>query len=196
VWLNPHWQEVLKNIVSSGFKALLSPGWYLDQQIPSPDGTTHYFFFDTWQDFYNMEPTSAANFTQEEEALIMGGEACQWGESANPYSIDGNVWARAAATAERLWSPKEVNDVTEAYFRLLRFQCSILQRGIRTSPFRPNHCPSLILDAMLNPPPINSSVTMPLWVLVIGCITIVVLATTTIGFFLRMRSRNKVEIVM
>jgi hypothetical protein len=83
----------------------------------------------------------------------MGGEVCQWGESANPYNIDGMVWARAAATAERLWSPKSANITNEAYFRLLRFQCSILQRGIRTSPFRPNHCPAPFLDSLLNPAP-------------------------------------------
>jgi hexosaminidase len=47
VWLDT---DVLVQVVESGRQVIQSHGFYLDQQIPGP--TTHYFFEDTWKDFY------------------------------------------------------------------------------------------------------------------------------------------------
>jgi hexosaminidase len=48
----------------------------------------------------------------------MGGEACMWAELVGPDTVDSRVWPTTAAIAERLWSPKEVNDVDSMYARL------------------------------------------------------------------------------
>jgi hexosaminidase len=50
--------------------------------------------------------------------MILGGEACMWGELVDPETVDSRIWPRMAATAERLWSPKEVTDVDSMYARL------------------------------------------------------------------------------
>lgn len=46
-WINA---KALVPIVQQGYRALLSAGWYLDQQFPS--SVPHYQWVDTWKDFY------------------------------------------------------------------------------------------------------------------------------------------------
>src|SRR6202043_2774104 len=54
----------------------------------------------------------------EQRARILGGEACMWEEQTSAVDIDSRLWPRAAAVAERLWSPRNVNDVDDMYRRL------------------------------------------------------------------------------
>lgn len=44
------------------------------------------------------------------------------------------MWPRTAATAERLWSPKSVDDVDKAKPRLENQRCNMVRRGIRAGP--------------------------------------------------------------
>jgi hexosaminidase len=41
-----------------------------------------------------------------------------WSEWVSPDTIDSRIWPRTAAIAERLWSPREVNNVEDMYRRL------------------------------------------------------------------------------
>ena len=41
-----------------------------------------------------------------------------WAEYVSPENIDSRIWPRAAAIAERLWSPQSVTDVGSMYQRL------------------------------------------------------------------------------
>ena len=100
-------QESLATAAQQGYSGILSFGYYLDLMWPA---SRH----------YAVEPMSgpAANLTAEQKRLIFGGEACMWGEWISPENIDSRIWPRAAAIAERLWSPESVQDVASMYVRL------------------------------------------------------------------------------
>jgi len=54
VWINKNSSGALENIIKDGFKALVSAGWYLDQQVPSVTGDLHYLFQDTFVQSCNL----------------------------------------------------------------------------------------------------------------------------------------------
>jgi hexosaminidase len=97
----------LVDSVRQGYEGILSRGYYLDHMQPA---AFH----------YEIDPVGkeAANLTDKERIRILGGEACMWGEFVNEDTIESRIWPRAAAIAERLWSPVDVRDVSDMYRRL------------------------------------------------------------------------------
>jgi hexosaminidase len=90
----------------NGYNSILSAGYYLNLMSPA---ATH----------YAVDPLPQANdLSPEQQARILGGEACMWMEQTTPRDIDSRIWPRAAAIAERFWSPREVADVDDMYRRL------------------------------------------------------------------------------
>ena len=69
-----------------------------------------------------------------QRARVLGGEACMWGEYIDGSALLNVAWPRAAATAERLWSPGAYTNATEAKPRLARFRCLLEARGNSISP--------------------------------------------------------------
>ncbi|RPJ38861.1 MAG: beta-N-acetylhexosaminidase, partial [Chloroflexi bacterium] len=82
-------------------------GYYLDLAYPASD---HYL-----ADPLNPD---TAGLTDQQKRLILGGEACMWAEMVTAENVDGRIWPRAAAVAERLWSPQHIRDLDSMYRRL------------------------------------------------------------------------------
>jgi hexosaminidase len=102
-WRGP---ESLAEAVKKGFSGVLSAGYYIDLSYPASN-------------HYRVDPVAAdKNLSPQEEARILGGEATMWGEYVGPETIDSRIWPRAAAIAERFWSPRSVDDVDDMYRRL------------------------------------------------------------------------------
>jgi len=104
------WRGVksLADAAKLGFPGILSAPYYLDHMEPASK-------------FYMADPLGgpdAASLTDEQKARILGGEVCAWNEYVTPEIIDGRLWPRSAAVAERFWSPAEVTDVAGMYRRL------------------------------------------------------------------------------
>jgi hexosaminidase len=80
---------------------------------------------------------------------VLGGSACAWGEYIDAVNSINRVWPRAAAVAERLWSPAEkANDVEEAGGRLADLRCRMLSRGIAAQSLGPGFCPGELSTCM------------------------------------------------
>jgi hexosaminidase len=97
----------LAAVARAGYRGVLSFGYYLDHLKPA---SFH----------YAVDPLAgpADGLNQQQNARILGGEACMWSEYVDAETIDSRVWPRAAVIAERLWSPGNVTDVNSMYERL------------------------------------------------------------------------------
>jgi len=103
---NWHGIEFLINAAKQGHRGFLSHPYYLDQMYSTAD-------------MYLADPIPAgADLTADQARLILGGEACMWGEHVIPATVDSRVWPFAAAVAERFWSPAADRDVNDMYRRL------------------------------------------------------------------------------
>jgi len=100
-------QKSLAEAAQQGYRGLLSSGYYLDDMSHA---SQHYL----------VDPIAGAEatLTSDQESLILGGEACMWAEFVSSENVESRIWPRAAAVAERLWSPPQVQDVDSMYRRL------------------------------------------------------------------------------
>jgi hexosaminidase len=100
-------QQSLAEAARQGVSGILSHGYYLDLMHSAGQ-------------HYAVDPLGdgAADLTAEQKQRILGGEACMWSEFVTPELLDGRVWPRLAAIAERLWSPADVTDEKDMYRRL------------------------------------------------------------------------------
>jgi hexosaminidase len=90
----------------NGYRGILSAGYYLNLMSPA-------------EAHYKVDPLPEnTDLSPEQQARILGGEACMWEEQTSALDIDSRIWPRAAAVAERLWSQRSVNDVDDMYRRL------------------------------------------------------------------------------
>ncbi|KAK4579020.1 hypothetical protein RGQ29_028903 [Quercus rubra] len=118
---------VCPKAVAKGFKCIFSNQgfWYLDHlDVP-------------WNEVYTAEPLEGINETSKQE-LVLGGEVCMWGETADTSDVQQTIWPRAAAAAERMWSRRDAistgNITLTALPRLQYFRCLLNRRGVQAAP--------------------------------------------------------------
>ena len=100
-------------IAAAGSPVILSVGFYTDLFMPA---YIHY-----------LNPSLPATTP----ALIWGGEAAQWTEITDARNIETRIWPRAAAIAERLWSPAHRTDVEDMYRRLFTVSRQLDEQGLQ-----------------------------------------------------------------
>ncbi|XP_013855001.1 beta-hexosaminidase subunit beta [Austrofundulus limnaeus] len=131
VWMNGGGcDKEMANVTAAGYTAILSAPWYLDYVSYGQD----------WQNYYKVEPLNF-NGTEEQKKLVIGGEACLWGEYVDASNLTPRLWPRACAVAERLWSAKDVTDIGDAFNRLSAHRCRLVERGIPAEPLFSSFCP-------------------------------------------------------
>ena len=111
-------KEGLNDAAVKGYQVILSNGYYIDLVQPA------------WKHYTNDPLPSETELTKEQQKLILGGEATMWAELVTPETIDSRIWPRTAAIAERLWSPREVNNVPDMYRRLAEISIRLEETGL------------------------------------------------------------------
>ncbi|KAF2850237.1 glycoside hydrolase family 20 protein [Plenodomus tracheiphilus IPT5] len=112
------WQsdEAVAQIVERGHKVLVGNYnyWYLDcgkgewlNFAPSTAGDAWPYNdycapFHNWRLIYSYDPLSG--IPEENQHLVLGGEAHLWTEQSDPTNLDRMLWPRGSAAAEILWS--------------------------------------------------------------------------------------------
>jgi hexosaminidase len=109
-------QAALADAAKKGHRGILSFGYYLDHLNPA---SFH----------YGVDP----QIDGKDSARILGGEACLWSEYVSPETVDSRIWPRAAAIAERLWSPQNVTNLTSLYDRLDGISRVLESVGVRSN---------------------------------------------------------------
>jgi hexosaminidase len=102
------WRGVdsLSAAATQGYQGILAAPYYLDGQA-------------TAEKHFLADPIPAdSKLTPDQQKIILGGEVAMWSEQINENTIDSRIWPRAAAIAERVWSPQGDRDVTSMYTRL------------------------------------------------------------------------------
>ncbi|MDU0371133.1 beta-N-acetylhexosaminidase [Hymenobacter endophyticus] len=131
----------LYDAAKAGHQAILSNGYYIDLNL-------------TAASHYAPDPLPEdAPLTPEQQKLILGGEATMWAEFADSVIVDSRIWPRAAAVAERLWSPAQVRDVPDMYRRL-----ALLSPQLETLGLQHRKAPSQLLQQLAG----SSAAVLPL----------------------------------
>ncbi|XP_023568375.1 beta-hexosaminidase subunit alpha isoform X2 [Octodon degus] len=75
------YMEEVELVTKAGFRVLLSAPWYLN----------HITYGADWKDMYKVEPLDFEG-SPEEKALVIGGEACMWGEWVDSTNLVPRLW--------------------------------------------------------------------------------------------------------
>ncbi len=111
-------QESLTKSAAQGYQGLLSAGYYLDGMA-------------TAEKHFLVDPVPADTpLSPADQQHILGGEVAMWAEQINANTIDSRIWPRAAAIAERFWSPQSDRNVTSMYMRLQPISLELETAGL------------------------------------------------------------------
>lgn len=146
------WQtsNAMADATAKGHRTIMSAGYYLNLLMPAD---YHYGIDPAATAAAGLTPEHAkalrglspllANFvtdalvdfphaplSAEQEKLLIGAEAPLWGEIATDELVDHHLWPRAAALAERFWSPASVTDKADMYRRLAVVSAQLTVSGL------------------------------------------------------------------
>ncbi|MGH8252400.1 MAG: family 20 glycosylhydrolase [Steroidobacteraceae bacterium] len=121
--------DALAAAARRGNRGVLSFGYYIDLNQSAAE-------------HYRVDPLDgdADTLDETQRARVLGGEPTMWTDVLSHENIDNRIWPRTAAIAERLWSPRDVQDTDSMYERMAIVSQQLVYHGLR---------PGLVLDDML-----------------------------------------------
>lgn len=117
------WGWELFKVTYHKYRAILSSCWYLNDIK----------YGENWEPYYNCDPQHFIG-SEHQKSLVIGGEACMWGEFVDATNVLPYLWPRASVVGERLWSQVDIKNATAARPRLEEHRCRLVRRGYPASP--------------------------------------------------------------
>ncbi|KAJ1948832.1 Glucosamine-6-phosphate isomerase (Glucosamine-6-phosphate deaminase) (GNPDA) (GlcN6P deaminase) [Linderina pennispora] len=147
-WIN---EDSVGKIVDRGYRAVASPWnkYYLDcghgSWLSDFGGTSWCDPYKGWQTIYTYDPL--ANITDPiKQKLVLGGEVALFSSQSDETTIDRNLWPRASAFAEVMWTgnidpaTNITRDIKKVMPRLTDQRFRMVARGIMAEPLQPLWC--------------------------------------------------------
>jgi len=145
VWID---FDVMYDALKAGRKVILSNSQavYLDcigdEAVGYLMGHT-WCTYNSWEEIYLNEPFPekgrGKRIDEYLQANLLGGETAMWGERTDETNVEGRTFPRTSAYGERLWSNKDVTDLVEAKYRIIRHRCHLRTRGVLAEPIVPSN---------------------------------------------------------
>jgi hexosaminidase len=141
--------KMAQRAAAAGHPTIVSAGYYLDHGLPA---ATHYAVDPSDSRATGVPPqmlqsvkgtplepfvteamvaADAPELTDAERARVIGGETALWTELIEEQGVEMHAWPRAAAVAERLWSPATVRDAASMQRRLAVVSTELALQGLR-----------------------------------------------------------------
>nr|CAH8863700.1 unnamed protein product [Trichobilharzia regenti] len=113
----PEYKSVVEEATKAGYRVISSSCWKLNEKKLGDD----------WRKYYECD-FSTFDATDDQLALLIGGEALLWGFYVDDANLFPATWPLAATVAERLWSTEPPE--TEVFAQELdELRCRMLRRG-------------------------------------------------------------------
>jgi hexosaminidase len=142
-----------KAVVEAGYRAIWGPpsSWYLSCYANKCGAVGSGAGFESWEHVYAQEPFLCQSASAQgcgthgpdvsitdpdQQRRVLGGAVTVWSERLDPAIMLATAFPRAAAAAERMWSPRAKDIVAEtraARPRMERLRCLLLDRGLAVS---------------------------------------------------------------
>ncbi|XP_032519635.2 probable beta-hexosaminidase fdl isoform X1 [Danaus plexippus] len=115
----------------SGIRTIVSHEdvWDLNNGYGTWHGDTEGPPYNSWQRIYEHRP-----WARKPISCMEGGEATVWSSTLSTGCLDAQIWPRAAALAERLWSDRAEAATRLVHARLDVHRSRLVERGIRAAP--------------------------------------------------------------
>ncbi|CAH8845425.1 unnamed protein product [Trichobilharzia szidati] len=129
VWQGINWPNIVKSITSTGYRVIVSACLQIS---PSNQATR-------WYDYHNCD-IAAFEGTEEEQKLVIGGEAIVSGENVDDTNLFTRAWPEGAVIADRLWSHDQ-STIVEMKQILDELRCYMRELGFKVKPLdEPKSC--------------------------------------------------------
>ncbi|XP_053612207.1 chitooligosaccharidolytic beta-N-acetylglucosaminidase isoform X2 [Plodia interpunctella] len=139
VWTKRNSPQI-NRLLQKGYRLILSnyDALYLDCGFGAWVGDGHNWCapYIPWQKIYDNSP---AEIAPDHKKLILGGEAALWSEQSDSATLDGRLWPRAAALAERLWAEPATN-WRDAETGMLHVRERLVRMGVQAEGLQPDWC--------------------------------------------------------
>ncbi|EFX82594.1 hypothetical protein DAPPUDRAFT_101206 [Daphnia pulex] len=138
--------QSIAQLYRQGFKLIMTnyDAWYFDCGYGQwvGNGPNNWCSpYSGWQKVYENSPRKfIVNFNETfNSQQILGGEAAIWTEQVDGAAIEGKLWPRSSALAERLWTDPDTN-WRAAEHRMNHHRERLVQRGIQADGLQPEWC--------------------------------------------------------